>query len=108
MALLIEILAWKQKHGFHEDLKKLATIQIRFLALWSDQYTTYAFSNLHSRPDFWHWSHLGKFGWHLIFFSRQIRHACARRFLGFPALVTPQFAFTGIPSIALGQWDPSA
>ena len=69
---------------------------------------TYALSNLHSRPDFWHWSHLGRFGWHLIFFSLHVRQACASRFLGFPAFVIPQLALTGSPSTFLGQWEPSA
>lgn len=64
---------------------------------------THALSNRHSLPDFWHWSHFGRFGWHLIFFSLQVTHAWANRFRGFPAFVIPQFALTGSPSMTFGQ-----
>lgn len=37
--------------------------------------TTYAFLNLHTLPNFSHCMHRGKSGSHLIFFSRQVRHA---------------------------------
>lgn len=50
----------------------------------------YVASNLHSRPNFRHWAHLGTLGSHLIFFSLHVLQACPRRFLGLPALVVPQ------------------
>ena len=48
-------------------------------------------SNLHSRLNFKHCEHFDKLdpGSHLIFFSRHVAQAWARRFRGLPALVTP-------------------
>jgi hypothetical protein len=56
-----------------------------------------------------HWTHLEPApGSHLIFFSRQVKQAWARRFRGLPALVTPQEGFTGSPSMVVRQKEPSS
>ena len=79
------------------------TLVSRILDSPSIVYNSYAFLNLQMRPNFSHCTHRGKSGSHLIFFSRHVIHAIARRFRGLPALVTPQCAFTASPSMTVLQ-----
>jgi hypothetical protein len=68
----------------------------------------YIASNLHSRLNFWHCMHLGVLGSHLIFFSRQVLHACPRRFLGLPALVVPHLGLKASTLLDLCVLVPSS
>lgn len=62
----------------------------------------------HTLCDFAHWWHFGYPGSHLIFFSRQVKQACASRFRGLPALVMPHEGLTASPSIMARQYVPSS
>lgn len=65
--------------------------------------SSYLCSKRHSRPNFWHCAHFGTWGSQRIFFSRQVLHACPRRFLGLPAFVVPHLGFTLSPLTDFGQ-----
>lgn len=71
-------------------------------------FKTYAVVNLHSLPNFSHWTHFGSAGSHFIFFSLQVVHAIARRLRGLPAFVTPHCALTSSPSMTFLQVVPSS